>query len=100
MVATLSRFGSEEPFFQIGYFHNLNSNWGRFDNKLKGLIFENSNDHRNNLTGLILSTSINCLQNSIMFTPLAPKAGPTGGDGFAAPPLIVILLIHLFLLPF
>ncbi|MFT5672160.1 MAG: hypothetical protein ACI9JT_000784, partial [Polaribacter sp.] len=25
--------------------------------------------------------------NSIMLTPAAPKAGPTGGDGFAAPPL-------------
>jgi hypothetical protein len=23
-----------------------------------------------------------------MFTPLEPKAGPTGGEGFAAPPLI------------
>ena len=22
-----------------------------------------------------------------MFTPAAPKAGPTGGEGFAAPPL-------------
>jgi hypothetical protein len=22
-----------------------------------------------------------------MLTPAAPKAGPTGGDGFAAPPL-------------
>ena len=22
-----------------------------------------------------------------MFTPAAPNAGPTGGDGFAAPPL-------------
>jgi hypothetical protein len=31
--------------------------------------------------------ALNCLQNSIMLTPAAPKAGPTGGDGFAAPPL-------------
>jgi hypothetical protein len=31
---------------------------------------------------------LNCLQNSIIFTPAAPKAGPTGGDGLAAPPLI------------
>jgi hypothetical protein len=23
----------------------------------------------------------------MIFTPAAPKAGPTGGDGFAAPPL-------------
>src|SRR6218665_385230 len=32
--------------------------------------------------------ALNCLQNSIMFTPLAPKAGPIGGEGLAAPPLI------------
>ena len=27
------------------------------------------------------------LQNSMMLTPLAPRAGPTGGAGFACPPL-------------
>jgi hypothetical protein len=27
-----------------------------------------------------------------MFTPLAPNAGPTGGDGLAAPPLICNLI--------
>src|SRR5687768_11500085 len=32
--------------------------------------------------------ALNCLQNSIMFTPLAPNAGPIGGEGLAAPPLI------------
>ena len=29
--------------------------------------------------------ALNALQNSIMFTPLCPRAGPTGGDGLAAP---------------
>jgi hypothetical protein len=29
----------------------------------------------------------------MMFTPLAPNAGPTGGDGFAAAPLICSLMI-------
>jgi hypothetical protein len=43
----------------------------------------------------------------MIFTPLAPKAGPTGGDGLAAPPLIcnftnaptsfAILIIYLVL---
>jgi hypothetical protein len=28
-----------------------------------------------------------------MFTPFAPNAGPTGGLGFAAPPLICNLII-------
>ena len=32
--------------------------------------------------------ALNCLQNSMILIPLEPKAGPTGGDGFAAPPLI------------
>jgi hypothetical protein len=32
------------------------------------------------------------LQNSIIFTPFAPNAGPTGGDGLAAPPLICSLI--------
>jgi hypothetical protein len=27
-----------------------------------------------------------------MFTPLAPNAGPTGGEGFAAPPLTCNLM--------
>jgi hypothetical protein len=28
----------------------------------------------------------------MMFTPLEPSAGPTGGEGFAAPPLICNLI--------
>jgi hypothetical protein len=29
----------------------------------------------------------------MIFTPLEPKAGPTGGEGLAAPPLICNLII-------
>src|SRR2546430_10810007 len=31
-------------------------------------------------------SALNALQNSMMFTPCWPSAGPTGGAGFAAPP--------------
>src|SRR3954451_22440895 len=34
-----------------------------------------------------------CLQNSMMFTPCWPNAGPTGGAGVAAPALICSLMI-------
>ena len=35
----------------------------------------------------------------MMLTPAAPSAGPTGGDGFAAPPLTCNLTTCLLLLP-
>ena len=38
--------------------------------------------------------ALNCLQNSMILIPLEPKAGPTGGDGFAAPPLICNLDVY------
>src|ERR1700751_3065305 len=41
-------------------------------------------------TGMIIPgwpcvRALNCLQNSMMFTPCWPSAGPTGGAGLAAP---------------
>ena len=36
--------------------------------------------------------SLNALQKSIMFKPLWPKAGPTGGEGFAEPAAICNLI--------
>src|ERR1035437_3478572 len=44
------------------------------------------------LPGLSWVLALNCLQNSIILIPLEPNAGPTGGDGFAAPPLICNLI--------
>src|SRR5207237_7112462 len=37
--------------------------------------------------------ALNALQNSMMFTPCWPSAGPTGGAGFAAPAWICSLII-------
>jgi hypothetical protein len=45
------------------------------------------------LPGLSCVLALNCLQNSIIFNPAAPSAGPTGGEGFAAPPLTCNLTI-------
>ena len=36
--------------------------------------------------------ALNCLQNSMMFTPCWPSAGPTGGLGFAPPAGICSLM--------
>ena len=36
--------------------------------------------------------ALNFLQKSMMFSPLEPRAGPTGGAGFAAPALIWSLM--------
>src|SRR5881397_2623907 len=36
--------------------------------------------------------ALNCLQNSMMFSPCCPRAGPTGGAGVAFPPGICNLI--------
>jgi hypothetical protein len=40
-----------------------------------------------------LVASLNLLQNSAIFKPCWPKAGPTGGAGFAAPAGICNLIM-------
>jgi hypothetical protein len=67
--------------------------WRSFNDKIKRFIRINGNKHRNTLPALSCVRALNCLQNSIIFTPLEPKAGPTGGEGLAAPPLICSLII-------
>src|SRR5205085_11953762 len=37
--------------------------------------------------------ALNALQNSMMFTPCWPSAGPTGGAGLACPPGICSLMV-------
>src|SRR4026207_2452351 len=43
--------------------------------------------------------ALNCLQNSMMFTPCGPSAVPTGGAGFAAPAGHCSLLTAVTFLP-
>ena len=45
------------------------------------------------IPGWLAVLSLNSLTNCIMFTPLAPKAGPTGGAGVAFPASICNLII-------
>src|SRR5258708_24921484 len=49
------------------------------------------------MTGIVIPCiawvcALNDLQNSMIFTPRWPSAGPTGGDGFAAPAGICSLI--------
>src|SRR5580698_4644519 len=85
-LATFLRFGSADPLFK----HVTSINWIATG----GVLMIKSNDLStytvittgNTLPGLSWVRALNCLQNSMMLTPLAPNAGPIGGDGFAAPP--------------
>src|SRR5688572_30270444 len=62
------------------------------------------------ITGMIspgesLVRALNCLQNSMMFTPCWPSAGPTGGAGFACAPgtcslSYPVTFLAIFLLPY
>src|SRR3989337_1850347 len=41
--------------------------------------------------------ALNALQNSMMLTPCWPRAGPTGGAGFACPPGIwSLMMVRIF----
>src|ERR1700709_2434712 len=85
-LATFLRLGSADPLFKP----DTSINWIATG----GVLMIKSNDLStytvittgNTLPGLSWVRALNCLQNSIIFTPFAPNAGPIGGDGFAAPP--------------
>jgi hypothetical protein len=80
---------------------NSNSN-----NSFKKLLDTHALRHlRNNITLFTLMSTrsgtslksavfaLNSLQKAMMFSPAWPKAGPTGGAGFAAPALISSLML-------
>jgi hypothetical protein len=90
-LPTLVLFGSLEPapgFFEVGRPHAF------FTSTLAGGLFITKEYERSAYTvmttGRIVSPSgalraLKSLQNCMMFTPCWPRAGPTGGDGFALP---------------
>src|SRR5690554_949215 len=86
-LATFLRFGSPEPPFTPEISTNWIATGGVLMIKSKDLSLYTVITTGKTLPALSWVRALNCLQNSIIFTPLAPRAGPTGGDGFAAPPL-------------
>src|SRR5690606_319345 len=84
---TLFRLGSPEPPLTPDTSTSCTATGGVLMIKSKDLSLYTVITTGNTLPALSWVRALNCLQNSMMFTPLAPRAGPTGGDGFAAPPL-------------
>src|SRR6185312_13937057 len=89
---TLMRFGSAEP---------LSIRSASLMRTAAGGVFVMNVNERSSKT--VISTGVmrpfscavcalNALQNSMMFTPCCPSAGPTGGAGFACPPGIWSLM--------
>src|SRR5690554_1733422 len=83
---TLRRLGSPEPPLMPESSTNCMATGGVLMIKSKDLSLYTVITTGNTLPGLSCVRALNCLQNSMILTPLAPNAGPTGGDGFAAPP--------------
>src|SRR5438132_3233608 len=90
---TFNRFGSAEPF---------SSRSASLIRTAAGGVFVMKENERSSKT--VISTGVirpfwsavctlKALQNSMMFTPCWPSAGPTGGAGFACPPGICSLMI-------
>src|SRR5258706_1914842 len=84
-VPTLILFGSPEPLASLA---------ARFSSTAAGGVFSTNVNVRSEkieiTAGMIRPCcsavrALNALQNSMMFTPCWPSAGPTGGAGFAAP---------------
>src|SRR5882757_9606301 len=86
-LATFLRLGSAEPPFKPDTSINWIATGGVLMIKSKDLSTYTVITTGNTLPGLSWVRALNCLQNSMIFTPFAPNAGPIGGDGFAAPPL-------------
>jgi hypothetical protein len=50
--------------------------------------------------GVIVGVVVSTLQKSMLFTPLDPSAGPTGGEGEACPAPTISLTIWSFAIAF
>merc|ERR1719313_1988364 len=86
-------FGFAEPFVNFAACLIKTDAGGVFNFKLKDL--SSNTEISTGITVPILSEvfALYSLQNAIIFTPLAPKAGPTGGAGLALPASSASLII-------
>jgi hypothetical protein len=84
-LPTFVLFGTPDPFASFA---------ARFKSTAAGGVFRtkvNVRSEKIEITAGMISPcwsavrALNALQNSMMLTPCWPSAGPTGGDGFAAP---------------
>src|ERR1700743_340474 len=92
-LPTFLRLGSAEPPFKPVASINWIATGGVLMIKSNDLSTYTVITTGNTFPALSWVRALNCLQNSIMFTPFAPNAGPIGGDGFAAPPFTCSLTI-------
>src|SRR3990167_7719199 len=92
MEPTFVLLGSDEPFFNFTLSMICTAAGGVLITKSNDLSLYTVITHGNTFPGLSCVRALYCLQNSIMLTPFAPSAGPTGGAGLAWPPLICNLI--------
>src|SRR5262249_15282545 len=83
---TLLRFDSLDPLFTLANSSSCTAAGGVLMTNSKDLSVYTVMITGNTLPAWSWVRALNCLQNSMMFTPLAPSAGPIGGAGLAAPP--------------
>ena len=94
-LPTFSLFGTPEPLAKFADLFNKIEHGGLF--KIKVKVLSSNTVRTTGITNPCLSfvASLNFLQKSMILTPCCPKAGPTGGAGFAAPAGICNLIFAL-----
>ena len=94
-VPTDSRPGSARPspWAILAAFLSSTAAGGVLVMKVNAAVRVDRDHHRDGMPcSMFCVRALNALQNSMMFTPCWPSAGPTGGDGFACPAGICSLI--------